>query len=114
MSTIRAYRVNGRDIMDSTEFYFKIAKEDELLLCNFAVADEGIYYYKARSRILTLKENARTRDSTDGFISMEDLKDLFEMLRKVKLITSEKGTNLKITKQGRKVIIEKAPAELDE
>jgi hypothetical protein len=46
MSTIRKYRVNGFDITDSTEFYFKIGKEDRLLLCSFCVADEGIYYYR--------------------------------------------------------------------
>ncbi len=114
MSAIRKYRVNGRDITDNIEVYFKVAQEDGLLLCNLCVTDEGIYYYRAGSKILSPKENANARDSDDGFISMEDLKDLFEMLRKAKLFTDEEGKHLKITKQGRKVIIEEEPAESTE
>ena len=92
MSTIRKYRVNGFDITDSTEFYFKIGKEDRLLLCSFCVADEGIYYSQARgSKIISPKENARTRYTTDGFLSMEDLKDLFEMLRRAEPCRSLEG-----------------------
>jgi len=112
MSTIRMYRVNGFDITDSTEFYFKIGNEDRLL-CSFCVADESIYYYRRGSKIISPKENARTRYTTDGFLSMEDLKDLFEMLRRADLASFEGGKNLKISRHGKKVIIEAAPPEAD-
>ncbi len=113
MSTIRKYRVNGFDITDSTEFYFKIGKEDRLLLCSFCVADEGIYYYRRGSKIISPKENTRTRYTTDGFLSMEDLKDLFEMLRRADLTRPEGEKNLKISRHGKKVIIEESPPEAD-
>ncbi len=117
MSAILKYRVNHADITDNsdgTEFYLKIDQEDGSHLCNFCISDVGIYYYKPRSKILSPKETARARRSTDSYISMEDLKDLLEVLRQARLVTYEEGKSLKITRQGRKVILEAAPDVPDE
>ncbi|OQY98853.1 MAG: hypothetical protein B6D41_01990 [Chloroflexi bacterium UTCFX4] len=109
------FRINGFDnITDSIEFYFKADREDERsLICNFCVADDGIYYYRKGSQILSPKENRNTRNTPHGFISMEDLGSLFEALRKAKLhdFENENEKHLKITRHGRKVIIEEADSE---
>ena len=114
MSAIRKYRVNHGDITDEpdgTDFYLKIDREDGFHLCNFCVSGEGIYYYKPKSKILSPKETARARRSSDSFISMEDLKDLLEKLRLARLVTYAPGKSLIVRKDRRKVIIELAPDE---
>jgi hypothetical protein len=104
------FRINGFDnVTDSIEFYFKADREaDDSLICNFCVADEGIFYYRKGSKILSHRENANARYTPDGFVSMEDLGDLFEALKKAKLAFYNEGREkqLKITRQGKKVIIE--------
>ena len=107
MSAISKFRVNGFDTeKKSTEFYFKVQATDAKLLCNFCVADEGVYYYRINSRIMTPGENKKTRGTVDGFISMENLKELFEMLITAKLHGIDKLKGLKFKKQGKTVIIE--------
>jgi len=115
MSEIRKFRVNGFDTdSNSTEFYFKVDQDNGLLLCTFCIADDGLYYYRARSKILSPKENANARETFDGFISMEDLKDLFEMLRKAKLVFQSEREKFKLSRQGRKVNIEEAEVDDEE
>ena len=110
MSQIRMFRINGFDnVTDSIEFYFKADRESNgKLICNFCVSDEGIFYYRKGSKILTGKENANARYTHDGFISMADLGDLFEKLAKAGLAYYEEGKEKKwkITRQGKKVTIE--------
>ena len=118
MSKLRMFRINGFDnVTNSIEFYFKADREiDNSLICNFCVGDEGIFYYRKGSKILSRRENVNARSTPDGFISMEDLGDLFEALKKAGLAFYEKGCEkqLKITRQGKKVIIEQAEIEGEE
>jgi predicted transcriptional regulator len=105
------FRINGYDsVTDNVEFYFKADRgDDNSLICNFCIAGEGIFYYRKGSKILTRNETPRARETIDAFISMQDLGNLLEMLRKARLAEYEEGreTQLKITKQGRRVIIER-------
>lgn len=112
MSKIGAFRINGYDngIRESVEFYFKAHRKDNSLICNFCVADEGIYFYRKGSKILTRNETDRARWTVDGFISMDDLCDLFEALKKAGLhrFEDEREKKLSIRRKGRQVIIEEA------
>jgi uncharacterized protein YjhX (UPF0386 family) len=112
------FRLNAFDPVtgkERFEFYFKPEEIDEKdrrsVICNFCAADEGLYYYRTQSRILTPKENKYTRNTFDGFMSMETLKNLFEMLKKAHLVEYE-GASFKITRKGKQVIIEEGhPSE---
>ncbi len=112
MSRLRMFRINGYDcVTNGIEFYFKADRgDDRSLICNFCIGGEGIFYYRKGSKILTRNETPRARETIDAFIAMEDLGDLLEALRKAGLAEYEGGKEkqLKITKQGRKVIIEQA------
>jgi len=103
MSRIRKYRINCGDITDSTEFYFKFERKNRKLLCNLCLSDEGLFYYRPKSQILSPKENLNARNSYDGYVSAEDLFELFEALRKAGLNDDSK---LNISRVGRKVTIE--------
>lgn len=95
MSEIKNFRVNGFDPTvekNSVEFYFKTVDDDNNILCSFVICDEGMYYYRPRSGILTPKENKNTRDTYDGFLSMENLKLLFESTIKAKLCDEDELT----------------------
>jgi hypothetical protein len=106
------FRINGFDsVTKRIEFYFKADREsDGKLICNFCVADQGIFYYRKGSKILTGKETDRARFSHDGFISMEDLGELFEVLKKAGLSDFDPDVEKqwKITRHGKKVTIEPA------
>ena len=100
------FRVNAYDpVTYGIEVYYKIEDDNGHVLCNLCVADDGIYYYKAKSRILTRNENANARFTSNGFIPMEELATLFEALTRAGL-SSEK---LKFTarRKGSTVTIEK-------
>jgi hypothetical protein len=120
MSRIRMFRVNGYDnTTDGVEFYFKVEGEaDGSLLGTLVVADEGIFYYRKHSKILTDKENANARFTPDGFISMHDSVTLFEKLTKAGLASYEEGSErrLEITKAraSKRVIIEEADDRVEE
>ncbi len=112
MSTIKIFQANAYDpVSCGVESYYNIKGDNGYALCKLCVADRGIYYYRARSHILTNRENDSTLSSWDGFISMEDLCDLFEVLDKVGLASFEGGKRLKIRQQGKKVSIEESPVE---
>lgn len=106
MSCIRKYRVNAGDLVSTSEFYFKVEGHGGKMLCNFCVGDDGVYYYRAKSQILSPKENRKTRNTFDGFISMENLTQLFEALRKAQLGTAAENGALRIRRERRSVIIE--------
>jgi hypothetical protein len=111
------FRINGFDsVTKSIEFYFKADREsDDKLICNFCVADQGIFYYRKGSKILTGKETDRARYSHDGFISMEDLGELFEELGKAGLSNFEPEVEKqwKITRKGKRVAIELADRDTE-
>jgi hypothetical protein len=100
------FRVNHADVTDSTDFYFKVERDDGKLLCNFCMADDGLFYYRAKSQILSPKENWKSRDSYDGFLSMENLRDIFEAIKKADLGDYAEESKLAVKKQRRLVTIE--------
>jgi hypothetical protein len=118
MTELRKFRINAHDIVtDDVEFYFQVATvPNNAILCDFCVSDEGIWYYKRKSKILSRSENANSRGSVDGFISMVDLQALFTALGKAKLGNYDENSEqrLKITRSGNKVIIEAAPVVAEE
>jgi hypothetical protein len=106
MSNIKMFRVNAYDpVTHGVEVYCKIEDADGYILGNLCIADDGIYYYRAKSRILTRNENANARFTANGFISMENLKALFEALIKAGLSTEE--ITFTARKKGNTVTIEK-------
>jgi hypothetical protein len=114
MSQIRNFRINGFDnVTNRVEFYFKADRQDGSLICNFCVDDDGVHCYAKGSRILTPKENKNTRSTVTALIAMEDLAELFKALRKAGLHgwANDGDRHLKITRRGKKVIIEEADLE---
>lgn len=86
MSSIRSFRIdsNGlRDDQEDTEFFFKINGDDGILMGTFAIAKDGLYYYKYNSHVLRDSENENTRATYNGFISFEKIRLLFESLIKI-------------------------------
>ena len=105
------FRINGFDnVTNGIEFFFKATRDsDNSLICNFSVEERGIFFYRKGSKILTTKESPSARNSYDGFISMEDLANLFAALAKAGLAyyNSEEESTLEISRKGKKVLIEK-------
>ena len=108
MSKIKAFRINAFDtVTNEIEFYCKINDEEEKVLCNICIANDGIYYYRKGSQILTPSEKEANRNTYDASISMEDLKDIFEELIKAKFIyESDSAKKLSVKRKGKQVIIE--------
>jgi hypothetical protein len=75
-------------------------------LFNLGIAEDGLYYYRADSSLLTDDEDEKSTSSYISYVTMEDVKLLFEALVKAGL----GQTDWKITAQEGKVVIEK-PAE---
>jgi hypothetical protein len=82
MSAMRQFRINGDDRFYGASFYCKVEDDNKKAMCKLCIDGEGIYYYRSHSQVLTPKENEGTRASFDSFISMEELKKLFEILKK--------------------------------
>lgn len=81
MSKLREIRISGVMAQeDSLEIILKIENDNGHVLGTFDITGEGIYYYRRGSQILTDGENASTLDSYDGFMSFENMKDIFEIL----------------------------------
>jgi hypothetical protein len=113
MSKIRSFRIDknlfGRGV---TEFYFKIEDSNDHLIGNFAVAEDGIYYYRIGSQILTRQENDQTLATYEGFMSFEKLKELFEKLLEIGWTLDHGDDSLvKIERRGSKIIINKIAPE---
>jgi hypothetical protein len=119
VNQIRMFRLNAFDPVAGKrrfEFYLKAEKfgndNKSSVICNFCVADEGVYYYTKGSKILSRKESPTALGTPNGFLSMETLNTLFQMLMKARLGRYEELNEgrLKITKKGRQVIIEEGDA----
>lgn len=81
MSKLRTFRIDGfRLDRFETEFLAKIGTDEGALMGTFDMTGEGIFYYRPGSRIMTEGENDNTRRTYDGFISFENLKEIFELL----------------------------------
>lgn len=101
MSSIVTFRINGYDNSinkDSVEFFLKIVDDDDKVLCNFSIRDDGIYYYRPRSSILSPTESDQSRATDNGFLSMENLKDLFETMAAADLDPRKKLLEIKTNK----------------
>lgn len=81
MSDFKEFRISGTN--KGQEFYFKMKDEDGKLMGTWAVAYDGLYYYRKGSHILTPEESDEALDTYDGFLSFEKLKDLFDNLAKI-------------------------------
>jgi len=109
MSEFRSFRIGWNLFDDSrTDFYFKVEDGEQHVLCNFCIAKEGLYYYKAGSRILSNTENENTRNSWDGFLSFEKLDNLFKKLDEIGCSCSDGDDSLlNIEMSGAEIIISK-------
>lgn len=107
MSAMRRFRINGDDRFHGASFYCEVEDDNKKTICKLCIDGEGIYYYRSHSQVLTPKENEETRASFDSFISMEELKKLFEILKKVGYVyDQEEAYRFNISKQGKKIMIE--------
>jgi hypothetical protein len=81
MSRLRGYRT-GSNLNGSgrTEFYFKVENDSGKLIGTFLVDENGLYFYKPKSFILTPNENEDTLCSYNGFISFKDLAKIMDGL----------------------------------
>jgi hypothetical protein len=81
MGGLRAYRtgwnLNGSQ---STEFYFKVENDGGRVIGTFLVDEDGLYYYKPKSSILTPSESGGTQNTYDGYISFRDLSKIMNGL----------------------------------
>jgi hypothetical protein len=107
------FRINGHDPVGKEgkglEFFYKVGVEEEgrRVLCNLCIDDDGIFYYRAKSSILSPGENKRTRTTYNCYLSMEELKDLFEALIKAGLdYESDDVRRFHISRKRNTVIIE--------
>jgi hypothetical protein len=81
MSKLRTFRIDGYRLDNAeTEFLAKIEDDDSYLMGTFDMTGEGVFYYRPKSQIMTEYEKENTRATYDGFISFENLKDIFEKL----------------------------------
>lgn len=110
MPLIQRFRIdNTRPERDQLEFYLKINNDSNKKLMNLCISGDGLYYYKPGSQILSPKENIQTRNTYDGYMSMENLKSLFEQLSKAGWSRKgEEGNEIKliISRSGKSVTIE--------
>jgi hypothetical protein len=83
MSRLRTFRIDGYNLDKAeTEFLAKIEGDDAYLMGTFDMTGEGLFYYRPKSKIMTEHENENSRATYDGFISFENIKDIFEKLLK--------------------------------
>ena len=110
MPLIQKFRIdNERPEKDWLEFYIKINNDSGQKLLNLCVAGDGLYYYRPGSQILSPKENRKTRNTYDGYLSMAKVKEIFEKLAKAGWTRrDEENGEVKIraSQKGNKVILE--------
>ena len=85
MSEIRYFRLNGYDLINSPEFYVRVDDDNGRAICKLAIDNDGLFYYRPKSQILSDGENEGTRNTPHYYLSMEELKELFEALIKTGL-----------------------------
>jgi len=115
MSSILKFRVNGYDDIagDGIEFYFKIGDDNEKVMFNLCIGDDGIYYYPKGAQILAPNENENTI-SNYKMISMKKLKELFEALRKCDWFGNGEDVDFKINIRGQGLYISESSDEENE
>ena len=107
---VQRFRIdNDKPEKDRLEFYAKINNENGGKLLNLCLSGEGIYYYKPGSQILSPKESGKTRDTYDSYLSMQEIKELFDKLAKAgwsRKAEQNEEISLVIAQKGNKVILE--------
>ena len=110
MPLIPKFRINNyRADKDDLDFYVKVNSGNNNKLLNLCISGDGIYYYKPGSQILTPKENRRTRNTYDGYLTMPVVKEIFEKLAKAgwtRKAEEEGEVRLEVKQTGNKITIE--------
>lgn len=110
MTTLRTFRIDGLDLeLRESEFLVKVENDEGYLEGTFNMTGEGIYFYRPGSHIMTPAENENTRETYDGFISFDALKNIFERL-------SEIGWNrdihdIVVTRKNNEIVLKMIEAE---
>ena len=108
MSKIRASQIEMNVLNRGvTEFVFKIECNDGKELGNILLGEEGVYYYTTGSQIITPRDRNETRETWDGFLSFEKLKDIFDKLQEIGWTLADQDDSLiNISVSDGKIIIE--------
>ncbi len=105
MTTLRTFRIDGFDLdKRQTEFLIKVENDEGRLEGTFDMTGDGIYYYRPGSRIMTPEENENTRETYDGYISFEALKEIFESFSEIGW--NRERYDISVTKSGDRVALE--------
>jgi len=109
MAVFNKFRVSKNLFDDGAiEFYFKIEDDKGHIMCDFCVSEEGLYYYRRKSQVLSPREHKGTVGSWDGFLSFDKLNQLFKKLEDIGCSFRDgDDTSLKIRKSGSRIILEK-------
>ena len=104
MSSIKMFRLNGYDpyAEGHLEFYCKIQDDDEYVMCNFCLSEDGLYHYPRGAHILTNNEY-ETEKTEYTYISHENLNKLFTVLKDQAWFNGE--AELEISVEGNRIII---------
>lgn len=104
MTTLRAFRIDGKLDKAEVEFLIKVDGEEGQLLGAFDMTGDGIYFYRPGSQIMTPKENQKTRETYDGYLSFEVLKDIFQYLLEIGWDRDKHDVSVK--KEAKKIVLE--------
>lgn len=81
MTQLRTFRIDGWKLdKGETEFLVKVENDEGHLEGTFDMMGDGIFFYRPGSQIMTPNENENARETYDGYISFEALKNIFESL----------------------------------
>lgn len=113
MSSIKMFRLNGYDpyAEGQLEFYCKVQDDDEYVMCNFCLSDDGLYHYPKGAHILTKNEH-ETENIECTYISHENLNKLFTVLKNLEGFDGE--AELEISVEGNRIIISSEVQKDDE
>ncbi len=101
MSSFRQFRID-RDENGNVDFLFKLNNDDGQILCNLWVAGNGIYHYPKNSQIFS------TVDAEFKYISMENIHELFDKIKKCEWFGDGTDLNLSISVEKNKIIIQES------
>jgi len=107
VSTFNKFRVSKNLFDDGAiEFYFKIQDDEGHVICDFCVSEDGLYYYRRKSLVLSPKEHKGTVGSWDGFLSFEKLDQLFKKLEETGCSFRDGNDSpLSIKEEGSRIIL---------
>ncbi len=110
MSKLRTFRIDGGRVdKGETEFLIKVEDDKNRLIGTFDLSGDGLYYYRVGSQIMSPRENENSRESYDGYVSCENLIELFDALKRIGWTSECEGLDISI-KDG-KVLLELTDSE---